>query len=47
MPWGKYSEENLDLKQANEVLEADHYGMEDVKKRILVSIYSVQICIPY
>ena len=37
LPWGKYSQENLDLKQAKKVLEDDHYGMEDVKDRILVS----------
>ena len=36
MPWGKFSEENLDLKRATEVLDEDHYGMEDVKNRILV-----------
>ncbi|KAG7456552.1 hypothetical protein MATL_G00237040 [Megalops atlanticus] len=35
MPWGKSSEENLDISRAREVLEEDHYGMEDVKKRIL------------
>ena len=38
MPWGKYSEENLDLTRAKEVLEEDHYGMEDVKNRILVRL---------
>ncbi len=37
LPWGKYSEENLDLKRAKEVLEEDHYGMDDVKDRILVN----------
>ncbi|XP_026305967.1 lon protease homolog, mitochondrial-like [Piliocolobus tephrosceles] len=37
IPWGKYSNENLDLVRAQAVLEEDHYGMEDVKKRILVS----------
>jgi Lon-like ATP-dependent protease len=36
MPWGTNSEENLALDRANEVLEEDHYGMDDVKKRILV-----------
>jgi len=36
LPWGKYSEENLDLERARQVLEEDHYGMDDVKKRILV-----------
>src|SRR5262249_16108067 len=35
IPWGHASEENLDLKQAAIVLDEDHYGMEDVKKRIL------------
>ena len=38
LPWGRHSEENLDLDQAKAVLEEDHYGMDDVKKRILVSI---------
>ncbi len=35
------SEETLDLAKAREVLDDDHYGMEDVKKRILgiVNIY--------
>ena len=37
LPWGVFSEENLELKTAREVLERDHYGMEDVKKRILVN----------
>lgn len=36
IPWGKHSNENLDLARAQAVLEEDHYGMEDVKKRILV-----------
>lgn len=36
MPWGTYSKENLALDRAKEVLEEDHYGMDDVKKRILV-----------
>lgn len=39
IPWGKSSEENMDLERASEVLEQDHYGMEDVKKRILVYCY--------
>lgn len=43
MPWGLSSEENLDLKRANEVLEEDHYGMEDVKKRILEFIAVSQL----
>ena len=35
LPWGVTSKENLDLKRAAVVLDEDHYGMEDVKKRIL------------
>jgi Lon-like ATP-dependent protease len=35
MPWGKYSDENLDLKGARIVLDRDHYGLKDVKSRIL------------
>lgn len=35
LPWGTSSEETLDLEKAKHVLEEDHYGMEDVKKRIL------------
>lgn len=36
MPWGKFSNETLDLEAARKILNEDHYGMEDVKKRILV-----------
>ena len=35
LPWGYTSEDHLDLNRAREVLHEDHYGMEDVKKRIL------------
>lgn len=37
MPWGVTSAENLNLQQAIEILDKDHYGMEDIKKRILGS----------
>ncbi|KAJ8792965.1 hypothetical protein J1605_003933 [Eschrichtius robustus] len=43
IPWGKYSNENLDLSRAQAVLEEDHYGMEDVKKRILEFIAVSQL----
>ncbi|KAM3938826.1 lon protease homolog, mitochondrial [Leptodactylus fuscus] len=43
IPWGKYSQENLDLRTAEKVLEEDHYGMEDVKKRILEFIAVSQL----
>ena len=35
VPWGLLSDDNLDLKHAGEVLDADHDGLEDVKARIL------------
>ncbi|KAL7669163.1 hypothetical protein ACOME3_009829 [Neoechinorhynchus agilis] len=35
LPWGKSSAEEYDLKRAQEILDEDHYGMIDVKKRIL------------
>lgn len=35
MPWGKYTEDSLDLKQAKRVLDEDHWGLEKVKERIL------------
>lgn len=35
LPWGIYSEECLDLKKAKHILEEDHYGLEDIKERIL------------
>ncbi|MCJ8737658.1 hypothetical protein PDJAM_G00026570 [Pangasius djambal] len=43
MPWGTNSMENLELSRAREVLEEDHYGMEDVKKRILEFIAVSQL----
>lgn len=35
LPWGKMTEDNLDLKRARRVLEEDHYGLEHVKERII------------
>lgn len=35
IPWGKTTEENLNLKTASKILNEDHYGMKDVKDRIL------------
>ncbi|XP_003460978.3 lon protease homolog, mitochondrial [Cavia porcellus] len=43
IPWGRHSNENLDLRRAQAVLEEDHYGMEDVKKRILEFIAVSQL----
>ncbi|WP_297527415.1 endopeptidase La [Thiohalobacter sp.] len=35
LPWGRLSEDNLDLDHARKVLDRDHDGLEDVKQRIL------------
>jgi ATP-dependent Lon protease len=35
IPWGIYSEEKLDLTIAKKILEKDHYGLNDIKERIL------------
>lgn len=35
LPWGKYTKDNLDIENAKKVLEEDHYGLEEVKDRIL------------
>jgi ATP-dependent Lon protease len=35
LPWGTTTEDNLDLTAAREVLDADHYGLADVKDRII------------
>ena len=35
LPWSERSDDHLDLHRAEEVLEEDHYGLEDVKDRVL------------
>ncbi|MBN1780019.1 endopeptidase La [bacterium] len=35
LPWQKGTEDRIDIPQAKEILDADHYGLEDVKDRIL------------
>jgi ATP-dependent Lon protease len=35
LPWLKSSEDKLDLTEARQILDEDHYGLEDVKERIL------------
>ncbi len=35
LPWDELSEDKIDLKYAQEVLDRDHFGLEDVKKRII------------
>ncbi|CAN1161605.1 Lon protease homolog 1, mitochondrial [Linum perenne] len=35
LPWGNYSDENFDVLRAQKILDEDHYGLSDVKERIL------------
>src|SRR5205085_2387984 len=35
LPWNKFSEDNLDLEQAQQVLDGDHYDLEKVKRRLI------------
>lgn len=35
LPWSTQTEDNLDISHAREVLDEDHYGLEDIKERIL------------
>jgi len=35
LPWNNETEDNLDLKEARRILEEDHYGLKDVKERVL------------
>ncbi|KAJ0409037.1 hypothetical protein ATCC90586_000624 [Pythium insidiosum] len=35
LPWGKSTEENFDLAKAKQILDEDHYGLTDIKERIL------------
>jgi len=35
LPWNEFSEDKFDLREARRILDRDHFGLEDVKKRIL------------
>ena len=35
LPWGEFTDDDLNLKRAQKILDRDHYGMEKVKERIL------------
>ena len=43
LPWLKSSGEKLDLNEARKVLDEDHYGLEDIKERILESLAVVKL----
>ncbi len=35
LPWNKYSKDKIDLKRAQKILDRDHFGLDDVKRRII------------
>ncbi len=35
LPWNEFSKDNFDLKRAQRILDQDHYGLEEVKRRII------------
>ena len=41
LPWGVYSRDNLDIGKARKILNEQHYGLDDVKKRILEFISTI------
>jgi ATP-dependent Lon protease len=43
LPWNKASEDKLDLAEARRVLDEDHYGLEEVKERILEHLAVVKL----
>lgn len=43
LPWRKSSEEKLDLNEARKILDEDHYGLDDIKERILESLAVVKL----
>ncbi len=47
LPWGKTSEETLNLKKAKLILDEDHYGLEDIKERIaeFIAVGQLNSCV--
>lgn len=41
LPWGKFSSDNDDIKLARSILDSDHYGLQEVKNRILEFLSTV------
>ncbi len=43
LPWNEYTNDNFDLKKVKNILEEDHFGLEDVKERILEHLAVLKI----
>jgi len=43
LPWGKINGDNVDIKKAEKILEKDHYGLKDVKDRILEHLSVIKL----
>jgi ATP-dependent Lon protease len=44
LPWGKFTQDNLDISHAKSVLDEDHFGLDEVKERVLdyLSVHSLK-----
>jgi len=43
LPWGEFTEDNLDLQHARKILDEDHYGLDEVKERILEHLAVIKL----
>ncbi|MEI6682405.1 MAG: endopeptidase La [Bacteroidota bacterium] len=43
LPWGEYTDDNLDLDHAQQVLDEDHFGLEKVKERIIEHLAVIKL----
>ncbi|WP_321994268.1 endopeptidase La [Clostridium butyricum] len=43
IPWGKYSKESIDIVKARDILNKEHYGLDDVKDRIIECLAVKQV----
>ena len=41
LPWNEYTKDDFDLSKANKILNRDHFGLEEVKKRIHVNQHKI------
>ena len=43
LPWNEYSNDKFDLKRAKKILDRDHYGLDDVKRRIIEHLAVIKL----